>query len=66
MFILSFKTGNDYVRFSKHSTKNFFVKNSLKIIETFSPSGKPICLVAAHSQYMNTASYAAPCISACE
>jgi hypothetical protein len=42
--------------------KTFF-QISFKIIETFYLPGKPICFVAAHLQYMNTASYAAPRIS---
>jgi len=66
MIFLSLIIEIDYVKFSKHSTKSFIIKNSIKIIENFYPAGKPTCFVAAHSQYMNTASYAVPRISTCE
>jgi len=47
-------------------TEKLFKKNLFIFIGIFYPSGKLICFVAAHLQYMNTASYAAPCISTCE
>jgi len=45
------------------SNQKTFFQISNKITETLLPLGKLICFVAAYSQYMNTASYAAPNIS---
>jgi len=58
MFFISNNMNQLYQILQIFNQKLFFIL--LKIIETFNPAGKPICFVAAHLQYMNTASYAAP------